>query len=258
MPSPFPGMDPYLESPDWFPNLHDGLITFLVGALMRRLPQPYYARSRQRVLARVCAASDRARRRRAAFRPRALPLAIGGWRELRLPRRLTWTNRSPLPSRPSIPIRITSHSSRFAGGMARRIDWSPRSKCSVRPTRLRATRVAIRTGTSSERSSPGRPISSRSTCSAAASIRRRCPAISPSRRPGRLTTTSASIASIGPTSMPSIPIKLEHRLPGIVIPLLPGDPDASAVAAGGLRPAYDEGPYRSRRLSTARPRSSRR
>ena len=26
MPSPFPGMDPYLESPDWFPCLHDGLI----------------------------------------------------------------------------------------------------------------------------------------------------------------------------------------------------------------------------------------
>jgi Protein of unknown function (DUF4058) len=49
MPSPFPGMDPYLESPDWFPNLHDGLITFLVGALMKRLPEPYYARSRQRV-----------------------------------------------------------------------------------------------------------------------------------------------------------------------------------------------------------------
>jgi len=22
MPSPFPGMDPYLENPDWFPNLH--------------------------------------------------------------------------------------------------------------------------------------------------------------------------------------------------------------------------------------------
>ncbi len=41
MASPFPGMDPYLESPDWFPNLHDGLITFLVGALMRRLPEPY-------------------------------------------------------------------------------------------------------------------------------------------------------------------------------------------------------------------------
>jgi hypothetical protein len=42
-------MDPYLESPDWFPGLHDALITFLVGALMRRLPEPYYAKSTQRV-----------------------------------------------------------------------------------------------------------------------------------------------------------------------------------------------------------------
>ena len=40
MASPFPGMDPYLESPDWFPNLHDGLITFLVGALNRGCPSP--------------------------------------------------------------------------------------------------------------------------------------------------------------------------------------------------------------------------
>ena len=49
MPSPFPGMDPYLESPDWFPDLHDGMITFIKGELQARLPRPYYARSRQRV-----------------------------------------------------------------------------------------------------------------------------------------------------------------------------------------------------------------
>jgi hypothetical protein len=29
MPSPFPGMDPYLENPDWFPGLHDNLIVFM-------------------------------------------------------------------------------------------------------------------------------------------------------------------------------------------------------------------------------------
>jgi len=38
MPSPFPGLDPSLESPDLFPNLHDELITFLAGVLMQRLP----------------------------------------------------------------------------------------------------------------------------------------------------------------------------------------------------------------------------
>jgi hypothetical protein len=49
MPSPFPGMDPYLESPDWFPNLHDGLIFTIQAALQSRLPLPYYARTRQHV-----------------------------------------------------------------------------------------------------------------------------------------------------------------------------------------------------------------
>src|SRR5262249_36580526 len=49
MPSPFPGMDPYLESPDWFPCLHDCLIVGILGSLQRRLPEPYYAQSTQRV-----------------------------------------------------------------------------------------------------------------------------------------------------------------------------------------------------------------
>jgi|SRR4051794_18494142 len=48
MPSPFPGMDPYLESPDWFPDLHDSLITFIKGAVQQRLPEFYYAQSSQR------------------------------------------------------------------------------------------------------------------------------------------------------------------------------------------------------------------
>jgi hypothetical protein len=49
MPSPFPGMDPYLESPDWFPGLHDNLIVFMKGTLQRTLPESYYAESSQRV-----------------------------------------------------------------------------------------------------------------------------------------------------------------------------------------------------------------
>ncbi len=43
MPSPFPGMDPYLENPVLFPDLHDAMITYLRGALQRNLPEPYYA-----------------------------------------------------------------------------------------------------------------------------------------------------------------------------------------------------------------------
>jgi Protein of unknown function (DUF4058) len=43
MPSPFPGIDPYLESPDWFPGLHANLIVFMKGALQRSLPESYEA-----------------------------------------------------------------------------------------------------------------------------------------------------------------------------------------------------------------------
>ena len=49
MPSPFPGMDPYLESPDWFPDLHDGLIFCLKESLQNLLPESYYAQSSQRI-----------------------------------------------------------------------------------------------------------------------------------------------------------------------------------------------------------------
>ena len=49
MPSPFPGMDPYLESRDWFPCLHDSLVILSMEALQTRLPEPYYAQASQRV-----------------------------------------------------------------------------------------------------------------------------------------------------------------------------------------------------------------
>jgi hypothetical protein len=43
MPGPFPGMDPYLENPVLFPDLHDAMITYLREALQGQLPEPYYA-----------------------------------------------------------------------------------------------------------------------------------------------------------------------------------------------------------------------
>lgn len=49
MPSPFPGMDPYLEHPNVFPNLHDKLIVHLEETLQPLLPEPYYAKGNQRV-----------------------------------------------------------------------------------------------------------------------------------------------------------------------------------------------------------------
>ncbi len=49
MPSPFPGMDPYLESPEIFPDFHDSVITYLREALQANLPAPYFAALGRRV-----------------------------------------------------------------------------------------------------------------------------------------------------------------------------------------------------------------
>ena len=43
MPSPFPGMDPWLEGRSVFPDLHDSLIFLIKKALNDRLPAGYYA-----------------------------------------------------------------------------------------------------------------------------------------------------------------------------------------------------------------------
>jgi Protein of unknown function (DUF4058) len=49
MPSPFPGMDPYLENPEIFPDFHHSFITYLRAKLQANLPPPYYAALRRRV-----------------------------------------------------------------------------------------------------------------------------------------------------------------------------------------------------------------
>lgn len=59
MPSPFPGMDPYLERPWSWPSVHSALIAEIKGVLNLGLRPNYVARSEDRVY--VCGASDPAR-----------------------------------------------------------------------------------------------------------------------------------------------------------------------------------------------------
>lgn len=49
MPSPFPGMDPYLEDPDMFPSLHGNLVFAIQECLQPQLPEPYFAKTNERV-----------------------------------------------------------------------------------------------------------------------------------------------------------------------------------------------------------------
>lgn len=48
MPSPFPGMDPFLENAEFFGGVHHALIGYLCEALQPILPEPYYADIRSR------------------------------------------------------------------------------------------------------------------------------------------------------------------------------------------------------------------
>ncbi len=49
MPSPFPGMDPYIEWPVIWPDFHDSLITFIRGALQPLLRPRYVALAQDRL-----------------------------------------------------------------------------------------------------------------------------------------------------------------------------------------------------------------
>jgi hypothetical protein len=49
MPSPFPGMDPYLENPATWPDLHQRLIAYSAEALQPQLRPKYIARIGERV-----------------------------------------------------------------------------------------------------------------------------------------------------------------------------------------------------------------
>ncbi len=49
MPSPFPGMDPYLEAPELWPNVHHGLISEIQATLHQRLRPRYRSLVEERV-----------------------------------------------------------------------------------------------------------------------------------------------------------------------------------------------------------------
>ena len=49
MPSPFPGMDPYLEDPGLWPDVHHRLITVAAELLTEQLRPKYYARIEERI-----------------------------------------------------------------------------------------------------------------------------------------------------------------------------------------------------------------
>jgi hypothetical protein len=62
MPSPFPGMDPYLEASHLWPDLHDALAAEIRNQLNSALPAPYYAQLEMRPEVGIVEGTEKRRR----------------------------------------------------------------------------------------------------------------------------------------------------------------------------------------------------
>jgi hypothetical protein len=249
MPSPFPGMDPYLESPDWFPCLHDGLIFGILEFLQSRLPEPYYAQSTQRV-----------------------------WLEV--------SHRSIEPDVNVIrPARVTARWQTGNGGVAvveevelaepvvvsvESIENDPFTEPFLEIRRRQGSDVRLVTSievlspANKTLGSPGREkylAKQRETLAGQTHLVE----IDLLRGGAHTTAVPRNIAveKAGtfdyhvcvhrfnrPNEFLVYPIQLADRLPGIVIPLLPDDPEVSLSLHAVFERAYNAGPYR-RALSYA-------
>ncbi len=191
MASPFPGMDPYLESPDWFPNLHDGIIMFLVGALMRRLPEPYYARSRQLI----------------EHDPLEEPF-------------VEMHRRDGSDDRLVASIEVVSLANKTVGNPGR--EKYLEKQAGVLAGQAHLIEIDLLWGGTHATAVP------------------RDLAIA---KAGPFDYHVCVHRFDRPNAFFVYPIRLEQRLPGVLIPLLPGDPDVPLSIQSVFDLAYEEGPY---------------
>ena len=238
MPSPFPGMDPYLEHPSVFPNLHDKMIVHLEELLQPLLPEPYYAKASNRVWLEY---TD----------------------EVRIPDvTVLRTNRPVVPAKPeqagvglaNAPLRITAADlpwSEFREayleiyskheGEARLITslevLSPTNK-----TRGEQARGAYREKQAENFRSNVNLVEidllragMHTTAVPREKLRERC---------GSIDYHVCVHQFDEPNDFFVYPIQLTERLPKIAIPLLPGDPSVAVELQPLLDYCYDRGPYR--------------
>jgi hypothetical protein len=243
MPSPFPGMDPYLESPDWFPCLHDGLIFGILESLQTRLPEPYYAQSTQRVWLELSHRSVepdvnviQPARRISPWQTANGGVAVADEIELAEPVVISVESIENDPfEEPFIEIRRRQGSD----------------------VRLVAT-IEVLSPANKTSGSPGREkylTKQRETLAGQVHL------IEVDLLRGGVHTTAVprdiAIERAGafdyhvsvhrfdrPVDFLVYPIRLEDRLPGIAIPLLPGDPEVPLCLQAVFERAYNAGPYR--------------
>ncbi|MGZ3394821.1 MAG: DUF4058 family protein [Isosphaeraceae bacterium] len=240
MPSPFPGMDPYLESPDWFPDLHDGLIFCLKESLQNLLPESYYAQSSQRIWmeysrhyvepdVEVVSARKKSKKRgrggvAVAAHQTAEPVVVmvesvehGPFEESYLEIR----RRKGKEVRLVASIEILSLSNKSPGNPGREQYLTKQKEILGGPVHL--VEIDLLRGGTHTTAVPRELIEAKvGPFDYHVSVRR----------------------FDRPTAFLVYPLSMRLRLPPLAIPLLPGDPDVTVDLQAVFDRAYDAGPYR--------------
>lgn len=239
MPSPFPGMDPYLESPDWFPNLHHDLIFCIKETLQTRLPASYYTQSNQRIWL--------------EYSRRYVEPDVEVVRSVGRPRKRGRGGIAIAEPRPSEPLMVSVET----------IEHGPFTESFVEIRRRQGKEIRLVSSLevlSLSNKTPGNPgreqylnkqrevldgevhlveidLLRRGTHSSA------IPRDLARAKAGAFDYHVSVHRFDRPNDFFIYPIPLEQRLPVIAIPLLPGDPDVPLDLQAVFDRAYEAGPY---------------
>jgi hypothetical protein len=232
-------MDPYLENPDWFPNLHHDLIFCIKQMLQVRLPEFYYAQSDQRVwleYSRRYAEPDveivHSRRRRrtrsrggvavAEYRP-AEPLVVSVEMVVHGPFKESFVEirrRKGKDVRLVTSLEILSPSNKTVGNPAHEEYIKKQRDVLGREAHL--VEIDLLRGGAHTSAVPRELAEAK----------------------GGSFDYHVSVHRFDrPNDYFVYPIQLEERLPEIMIPLLPGDPEVTLDLQTVFDQAYDAGPY---------------
>jgi hypothetical protein len=239
MPSPFPGMDPYLEDADMFPSLHGNLVFAIQELLQPQLPEPYFAKTNERVWVEmttryiepnvdVFATSHRRKR----ARPGSGGIAVADARQVRpvvvtVPhdeRRETqvdiWTRRGS-KKRLVTTIEILSPSNKTPGQHGR--DLYLKKQREILDSQVHLVEIDLLRGGVHTTAVP----------------------LDWARRTAGPFEYHVCIHRFDNLEDYFVyPIQLPEPLPEIAIPLLPGDGDVRLDLQAAMNRAYDAGPYR--------------
>jgi hypothetical protein len=241
MASPFPGMDPYLESPDWFPDLHGSLIILMKGTLQRSLPESYYAQSSQRVWL--------------EHTQRHLEPDVEVVQSARRPRKQTRGGSLALaePGQVGGPLVVTVETIEHGPFKQSFLEIRRRIRKEIQIV----TSIEVLSPSNKKTSSPGREkflekqretLASETHLVEIDLLRGGAHALAVSKD---LVTAQAGtfdyMVSIHRFNRPKefliYPIALRQRLPQIAIPLSPGDPEVTLDLQDVFNRSYDIGPY---------------